>query len=112
MGFAINSAFPIGAAEFGTAGSDHIFGIFETNGWHNLAGLISGLIALGFATRPEWARLGALFKGVLYVAITTSLAIWGSETFWIASNTADQVLHGTLAILGIVSGLATPRASG
>ena len=107
-GFAVNTAFPSDASRVTDAASDHIFGIFETNGWHNLAGLISGLVALTFCIRPEWARLGALVKGFGYVLVTTSIAIWGGETFLIASNAADQIVHGSLAVGGIVTGLLTP----
>jgi hypothetical protein len=109
VGFVVNSTFPIGADEVGTAGSGYTLGVFETNGWHNLAGLVSGIVALGFALKPEWARVGALLKGTLYVIVTTSIAIWGGETFWLASNTADQIVHGTLAVTGLAAGLATPR---
>ena len=106
-GFALNTAFPIGAQEARSAESDHIFGILETNGWHNLAGLISGVVALGFAARPEWARLGALLKGAFYVAVTSGIALWGGPTFWIASNAADQVVHATLAVGGLAACLLT-----
>ncbi len=106
-GFAVNTTFPIGATETQRAGSDHVFGILETNGWHNLAGLVSGVVALGFALKPEWARAGALLKGAFYVLVTSGIAIWGGETFWIASNAADQVVHASLAVGGLASGLLT-----
>jgi hypothetical protein len=109
VGFGVNSAFPETSGEVHAAGSGHVFGIFETNGWHNLSSLISGAIALGFALRPEWARAGAFVKGALYVAVTVSIALWGPETFRIASNAADQVVHGTLGITGLAAGAATPR---
>ena len=106
-GFALNTTFPIGAAETESAESDHIFGILETNGWHNLAGLISGVVALGFALKPEWARAGALLKGAFYVVVTSGIALWGGETFWIASNAADQVVHASLAVGGLATGFFT-----
>lgn len=109
VGFGVNSAFPETSADVHSAGSGHIFGIFETNGWHNLSALISGAIALGFAVRPEWARAGALLKGAMYVAVTVSIALWGPETFRIASNTADQIVHGMLGVTGLAAGAATPR---
>ena len=109
-GFFFNASFPT-AREDVAATSSHLWGIFETNGWHNLAGLISGLVALGFAIKPEWARAGALFKGGFYVVVTASVAIWGGETFLIAANFADQIIHGTLAVTGLVSGFLTPRAA-
>ncbi|MDQ3953251.1 MAG: DUF4383 domain-containing protein [Actinomycetota bacterium] len=106
VGFGLSTTFPssAGAVDSGP----HIFGIFETNGWHNLAALVSGTISLGFAARPEWARVGALVKGTLYVAVTTSIAVWGPETFLIASNAADQVVHGTFGVAGLAAWLATP----
>lgn len=109
-GFIINHSFPFGASEVDAAGSAHIFGIFETNGWHNLAAVLSGIAALGFAARAEWAPAGALIKGGIYVVVTVSVAFWGGETFWIASNAADQMVHATLAVGGIVTGLLTRRS--
>lgn len=111
-GFALNQNFAIGPDYLaGHDASAHVFGILETNGWHSLAGLVSGVVALGFALRPEWARAGALVKGAFYVAVTTAIALWGPETFWIASNGADQVVHATLGVAGLASGLLTrPRA--
>lgn len=109
-GFLVNSTFPIGTNELARAGSGHTLGIFETNGWHSLAGVISGIVALGFALKSDWARFGALLKGAFYVGVTTSIAVWGGETFWIASNNADQVVHATLAVGGIATGLLTPSS--
>ena len=107
-GFALNQNFATGPDYL--AGHDataHVFGILETNGWHTLAGLLSALVALGFALRPEWARAGALVKGVFYTGVTAGIALWGPEPFWIASNAADQVVHATLAVTGLATGLAT-----
>ncbi|MDQ4143146.1 MAG: DUF4383 domain-containing protein [Actinomycetota bacterium] len=47
VGFAVNTSFPTDAGQVSST-SDHVFGVLETNGWHNLAGLVSGLVALGF----------------------------------------------------------------
>jgi hypothetical protein len=109
IGFSVNSAFPATPDEVGSAGSGHIFGIFETNGWHNATSLISGAIALAFAVKPGWARTGAFVKGFMYVGVTVSIAIWGPETFKIASNAADQVVHGLLGVTGLAAAFATPR---
>ncbi len=109
-GFMINRTFPIGAAEFRSAESHHVFGVLETNGWHNLLGIIGALLALGFAIRPQWSRFGALFKGWIYVGVTAVLAIWSGDTFWVASNNADQVVHAALAVGGLVTGFLTPRS--
>src|SRR5687767_10519793 len=108
-GFALSTSFPAGSGAVHAADNPHILGIFETNGWHNLAALISGAISLSFALRPQWARTGAFVKGSMYSVVTISIAIWGPETFLIASNTADQIVHGSMAAAGLATAFATPR---
>ncbi len=108
-GFAVNTSFPTDAGQVSTT-SDHVFGVLETNGWHNLAGLVSGVVALGFGLGPEWARIGALVKGTAYVVITSSIAIDGGDGFLIASNAADQVVHASLAIGGLATAAMIPRS--
>lgn len=110
VGFALNADFPIGAGATRAGGSAHIFGVFETNGWHNAAALALGLITLYFTLRPTRAREAALVIGFGHVALTIALIIWHPSTFWIASNSADQWVHASSAVGGIVSGLATPRS--
>ncbi|HVE92490.1 MAG TPA: DUF4383 domain-containing protein [Actinomycetota bacterium] len=105
-GFAVSTAFPT-ARDQVASGSEHIFGVFETNGWHNVAALFSAVVAFGFALRPEWSRTGALVKGAAYVVVTAAIALSGDDTFLVASNNADQVIHGSLAVGGLLSGLLT-----
>src|SRR5688500_13753028 len=64
VGFLYNASFPVGAESAARAPSAEVFGLFETNGWHNLAGLLFGVIALLFLARPRGAALGALVVGV------------------------------------------------
>ena len=109
VGLVVDQTFPIGARATTSAHSEHIFGVFETNGWHSLAGVVLGVVSLLFALRPERAREAALVIGVLHVGIVAALAVWGPETFWVASNTSDQVVHSSTAVAGLVSGLMTPR---
>ena len=110
VGLAINRNFATGpGALAGPGATADIYGVFATNGWHSVAAIASGLLSLAFAHREEWARTGAFVKGAMYVGVTAGIAVWGAEAFNIASNTADQVAHATLAILGIAAGLATPR---
>ena len=111
VGFLYDRSFPIGAAAAESDGSAHVFGIFEVNGWHTLAGLLVGLYALYFAIKPEHVRTAAIWFGIFHVGVTVSLMIWDPSTFWIASNTADQFIHGSSAIGGLVSGLATRRTT-
>jgi hypothetical protein len=109
-GFAVNRAFPIGAGQVEEAGTGHIFGLLETNGWHSLGGVVSAAVAFAFALKPQWSRTGALVKGVYYVVLTIVVGVWGGETFWIASNAADQVFHAAFGIGGVVTGLLSARS--
>ncbi|MEA2446430.1 MAG: hypothetical protein QOK47_67 [Actinomycetota bacterium] len=106
-GVLIDRTFPLGAQAADAAGSAHIFGLLETNGWHTLGALIVGLVALRGTLNPRAARPVALTLGVTHVGLFLSLVIWEPSTFWIASNSADQVVHAFTAIGGIISGLAT-----
>ena len=111
VGFLYNSTFPIGAAAVRASESAHIFGIFETNGWHNAAAVGLGLVTLYFTLRPARAREAALVIGVAQVGLTLAFVMWDPRTFWIASNTADQFVHASTAIGGIVCGLARARSA-
>jgi hypothetical protein len=112
IGLAIDQTFPIGVDAVVHGHSEHIFGVLETNGWHSLAALLLGIVSLFFALRPERAREVALAIGIGHVFIVVSLIVWDPSTFWLASNTADQVVHSTTAVGGIVSGLLTPGRDG
>ena len=109
VGFIQDRTFPIGADAAATAGSEHIFGVLETNGWHTLGALIVGAVSLYATMRPRYARATALVLGITHIALFTALVIWSPSTFWIASNTADQVIHSMTAIGGTVTGSLTPR---
>ena len=106
-GLVYDQTFPIGAAATERAGSDHVFGIFETNGWHSLAALGLGAASLYLMVRPRRARDAALSIGVFHVGIVAALIAFPPETFWLASNTADQIVHSSTAIGGIGSALLT-----
>ena len=108
-GLLIDRSFPVGTDEATHAGSDHVFGIFETNGWHSAAALALGVLSIYLVLRPRLAREGALAIGIAHVGIVIAFAVWPPETFWFASNAADQVVHTFTAIAGLTSGLLTPR---
>jgi len=106
-GLAVNRSFPTSPATVPSAGSGWLFGVIQTNGWHSVAGLISGAVALGFALKAEWARMGAIVKGLFYIGVTTSLFVTAPSTFLLVSNAGDQVVHASLAIGGIATAWAT-----
>jgi|SRR5215216_730300 len=97
------------SSSFGSPGDvDAIFGIFDVNGWHNVLHLTTGL--LGLAAAAYAARAYALAFGLLYVV----LALWGfvvgsgdSILGIIPVNTADNVLHLVIGVLGLAAGAAT-----
>lgn len=109
-GFIYDRTFPIGSTEAGSAGSEHIFGIFETNGWHTLLALILGVVATYYTIYPRGVRQVAMTIGVVHVGVFLALVFWEPKTLWLASNGADQVLHAISAIGGIGSSLATRRS--
>ncbi len=98
------------SSSFGSPGNvDDVFGIFSVNGWHNVLHLATGL--LGLAAAAYFARTYALALGLLYLVV----AIWG---FIVGSgdailsivpvNTADNVLHLIIGLVGLAAGAATP----
>jgi hypothetical protein len=112
VGLVYDQTFPVGATAAERASSEHIFGIFETNGWHSIAALVIGIITTYFTMYPRRARDAALIIGLLHVGIVAALVVWQPSTFWLASNGADQVVHASTAIGGIASALLTrPRKS-
>jgi len=112
LGFVYDQTFPVGATAAEGASSEHVLGIFETNGWHSLAALLLGIITAYFTMYPRRARDAALIIGLLHVGIVAALVVWHPSTFWLASNGADQVVHASTAIGGIASALLTrPRGS-
>ena len=105
-GFVYTASFGVGP-QASRVGAETIFGVFETNGWHNLAGLINGVAALGFAMTPtRIARAGSIFIGVASGLVAILLFVWPDQPL-LASNGADQVVHVSVAVGGIVAGLAT-----
>lgn len=106
-GLIVDQTFPVGAAATERAGSELVFGLFETNGWHSTAALVLGIIAVCFAINPRRARDVALAMGLFHVGIVISLIVWEPSTFWLASNAADQIVHSSTAIGGIATGLLT-----
>jgi uncharacterized protein DUF4383 len=108
-GFLYDASFPTSA---GAVGHSHIFGIFETNGWHNLAGLVFGVIALIALLDPARARVGALIVALPNLGVFIVFALVDPRTFWFASNGIDNVTHALLGFGGVVAVLATrSRAS-
>ena len=97
------------SSSFGSPGTvDDIFGVFAVNGWHNVFHLATGL--LGLAAAGYAARTFALGFGLLFLVV----AIWGfilgsggSILGIVPVNTADNVLHLIIGVVGLAAGAAT-----
>ena len=108
IGFFYNGHFGSGDNVFGNDTSVKVLGILAVNGWHNIVHLATGalgLLAVGYA-----ARTYALGLGAVYIVV----AVWGfiigsgdSILSIVPVNTADNVLHLLLGVVGILAGLAT-----
>src|SRR3954451_13032105 len=81
VGFVYDRTFPIGAGAAARAGSQHVFRILETNGWHTLGALVVGLVSLYYALRPHHAREAAFGLGITHVGLFVSLVLWAPSTF-------------------------------
>jgi uncharacterized protein DUF4383 len=106
-GLVADRSFPIGAGAARSAESSHVFGVFLTNGWHSSLAVILGFVALYFTLNPNPARSVALAIGVMHVGVVAAFVVREPSTFWIASNNADQIVHASSAVGGIVCGLLT-----
>jgi Domain of unknown function (DUF4383) len=107
-------------ASFATGDSiraDDVFGVLAVNGWHNLVHISIGallLVAAGSA-----ARAGALFVGILYIALCVLGFIATSDNGigfvaendtlidLVPVNNEDNVLHLILGITGLIAAYAS-----
>ena len=91
-----------------------LFGIFHVDAVHNLVHLVSGILALYFASRGEAAsRSFALVLGIVYGLVTIlGFLTSGDKILGImAIDTADNYLHLVLAIVLIAAGLKKSGSS-
>jgi hypothetical protein len=100
------------SASFGSPGEvENVFGVFAVNGWENALHILAG--ALGLFVAGYAARQYALALGVVaLVAALWGFAIGSGDSIlgFLPVNTADNVLHAVLGVLGILAALGTPPA--
>lgn len=100
------------SASFGSPGEvENVFGVFAVNGWENALHILAGAIGLfvaGYAARQYALALGV----VALVAALWGFAIGSGDSIlgFLPVNTADNILHAILGVLGILAALSTPRA--
>lgn len=101
------------SASFGAPGEvEEVFGLFAVNAWENVLHILTGAIGLfvaGYAARQYALALGALYL----VAALWGFAIGSGDSIlgFLPVDTADNLLHAVLGVLGILAALGTPRAA-
>lgn len=88
--------------------NDPILGIFEVNPMHNIVHLVSGILAVVFAGKPEaQARKFALILGIVYALVTILGFIQGEGDLLglVEINNADNYLHVLLTVVLLAIGL-------
>lgn len=107
IGLVIDQTFPLSSSAAQRANSELVLGVFETNGWHSVAGLAVAAASLLFVLWPQHEREGALAIGISQLGVVLAFAFQDPATFLFASNGADQVIHSVTAVGGIVAGFLT-----
>ena len=108
LGFFYSADFSTGDTD-----SDALIGVFDVNGWHNVVHILSGLAGLALARSWSGARLYAYGFGLVYLVITgIGFAIGDGESILglIPVNTADNILHLSIAVLGLFAAILSPSA--
>lgn len=87
--------------------SNPIFGHFQVDTIHNLIHLVSGILALVYASRgASQARMFALVLGIVYALITVLGFLGGDKILgFIANNSADNWLHLIIAVIFLIFGM-------
>jgi hypothetical protein len=106
IGFLAEPSFAVGhSAQRGT------LILFDVNGWHNVVHLLSGVAGIALAGTAAKARLFCIGYGIVYVVVTILGFIVGDGGLLLSLipiNTADNLLHGAIALTGLAIGLSTP----
>ena len=85
---------------------------FEVNGMHNLVHLASGALLLVASSRRDTAKAVAIAFGATYGLVALIGILDGDDVLGlIPINSADNVLHVGLALVGLVAGLVSRTAS-
>ena len=78
---------------------------FEFNGWHHLLHIVTALVLVAGVVRATFAPWAAVIFGASYLVIAPLGFIDGDDAAnLVYSGAADNVVHITLAVLGIAAG--------
>lgn len=95
------------SGDFGGPGKvGDLLGILAVNGWQNLVHLVTGALGVAVAGRRGPARAYAGALGLLYLVIGiggVAVGSGGAILGFLPVNTADDVLHVLIALLGLAA---------
>jgi Domain of unknown function (DUF4383) len=107
-GFIVSANFTAGGAVHG----EHILGVFEINGWHNLLHILSGIILFTAAQLGAPLRATAIPVATAYGLVALYGFLGGSELAGLVPiNAADNVLHLVLSGIALGTVALTRRRS-
>jgi hypothetical protein len=88
-----------------------LFGIFETSVLHNVVDLLFGIVGIALARTEDGARTYLVGGGLVVLVLFVYGAIWHGETGsnWIPVNWADTILHLTLGVGMVATGVVLSR---
>ena len=88
-----------------------LLGIFQVSILHNLVHVLFGIVGLVVTLRFTWSKRYLIWGGVIYaVLLVYGLFIHGDhDANFVPLNTADNWLHGALALTMILLGILLGR---
>lgn len=88
----------------------YFLGVFQVDSLHNVVHIVTGIIAI-WAANASITTSRSLWKiiGVMYALMALLGFFTGSAYGIVETNTADNILHLLLAIVGLYLGFAPAR---
>jgi hypothetical protein len=88
-----------------------LLGVFQVSILHNIVHLLYGILGLALARRFSWSKMYLIWGGVVYaVLLVYGLFFHGDhDANFVPLNTADNWLHGGLALTMILLGVLLGR---
>lgn len=91
-----------------------VLGLFAVDTWHNLIHLLSGVLALFFASKGEMQAKGfCKVFGIVYGLVAVLGLLWPNDQLlgFLTVNTADDILHVILAVVFLWLGFGGMKAA-
>ncbi|SRR5579883_1246648 len=89
----------------------NLFGYFETDGMHNLAYIVSGILALLCVASVSAAKWYFRLFGLLFGALAVCGFVFAGDLVMTHVNMADNILHLAIAVVLLYLGfIANSRA--